>query len=130
MNFIPYDLKIYGVRIEFNNMECSSDKREPFEQEIPLEKKDMLLYVCEKQSDYKSETILDKYLSLKKSTLGFNAPLTYYYKFFIAVNVIKNQKNELETMWKEVNMDFLEYFLGMRVLQGDDLVLKVQYFYV
>lgn len=128
MDFIPYDLKIYGVRIEFNNIECTSDKREPFEPEIPLEKKDMLLYLCEKQSDYKPETILEKYLAVKKNTLGFNAPLSYYYKFFIAICVTKKQDNkQLEAMWKEVNMDFLEYFLGMRILEGDDLVLKVNY---
>lgn len=130
MNFIPYDLKIHGLRIEFNNIECTSDKREPFEEEIPLEKKDIFMYLCEKQADYKPETILDNYLAIKKKTLGFNAPLIYYYKFFVAVNVKKNYKNELETMWQEVNMEFFEYFLGMRTLQGDDLVLKLRYFYV
>lgn len=127
MNFIPYDSKIYGVRIEFNNMECSSDKREPFEEEIPLQKKDMLMYLCEKQSDYKPETMLDKYLELRKKTLGFNAPLPYYYNFFIAINVRKNQNNQLETMWQETNMYLFEYFLGMRIVQGDDTVLKLQY---
>ena len=129
MNFIPYNLKIHGIRIEFNNIECTSDKREPFEEEIPLEKKDILLYLCEKQSDYKVETILDNYLALKKKTFGFNAPLIYYYKFFLAVNVKKNN-NDLETVWQEVNMDFFEYFLGMRTLQGDDLVLNLRHFYV
>lgn len=127
MNFIPYDSKIYGVRIEFNNMECSSDKREPFEEEIPLQKKDMLMYLCEKQSDYKPETMLDKYLELRKKTLGFNGPLPYYYNFFIAINVRKNQNNQLETMWQETNMYLFEYFLGMRIVQGDDTVLKLQY---
>jgi hypothetical protein len=127
MNFIPYDLKIHGVRIEFNNMDCSSDKREPFEEEIPIEKKDVLVYLCEKQCDYNPETILDKYLDVKRKTQCFNTPLPYYFKFFIAFNVKKNQKNELETMWQEVNMDLFEYFLGMRKLQGDDLVLKLHY---
>lgn len=128
MTFIPYNTKIYGLRIEFNNIECSSDKREPFEEEIPLEKKDVLLYVCEKQADYKAETILEKYLALKKKTLGFNAPLIYYYRFFIAMNVTK-KNNQLQTIWQEVNMDFFEYFLGMRTLQGNDIVLKLPYFY-
>lgn len=128
MTFIPYNTKIYGLRIEFNNIECSSDKREPFEEEIPLEKKDVLLYVCEKQADYKAETILEKYLALKKKTLGFNAPLIYYYRFFIAMNVTK-KNNQLQTIWQELTMDFFEYFLGMRTLQGNDLVLKLPYFY-
>lgn len=130
MNFIPYNAKIHGLRIEYNNIDCASDKREPFDEDIPLEKKDILMYLCENKSDYKAETILENYLSLKKKTFGFNAPLIYYYNFFLAVNVRKKQNNELETMWQEVNMEFFEYFLGMRVLQGDDLVLKLPYFYV
>lgn len=128
-DFIPFNLKIHGLRIEFNNIECSSDKREPFEHEIPLEKKDMLLYLCENKCEFKPETILSKYFELKKSTHCFNVPLPYYYKFFIAINAERNAKKELTTMWQELNMNFFEYFLGVRYVADADFILKPQFFF-
>jgi hypothetical protein len=126
-DFIPFDLKIHGLRIEFNNIECSSDKREPFEHEIPLEKKDMFLYLCENKSEFKPETILSKYFELKKNTYGFNAPMPYYYKFFVAINTQRNANKELTTLWQELNMDFFEYFLEIRNVVNADFILKPQY---
>ena len=124
---IPLDFKPFGIRIEFNNMECSSDKREPFEIEIPIEKKDVFMYLCEKQSDFNPENVLKDYLELKKNTMAFNGPMIYYYRFFVAINVEKNI-DKCVTAWQEVTIHFFEYFLGIRYhLQNDDFVLKPKY---
>jgi hypothetical protein len=124
MSYIPLDFKPFGVKIEFNNMECSSDKREPFVG-IPIEKKDIFLYLCENQNDFNPTNILNYYFEIKKNTFAFHSPMIYYYHFYIAI-----QNDEIITSWREINLHFFEYFLGIRYSCGDhDFVLKPHYFY-
>ena len=125
--YVPINFKPFGLRVEFDNMECSSDKREPFEIDIPIEKKEIFVYLCERQYEFNVEKVLNDYLELKKMTLGFQNPLIYYYRFFVAINV--NKQNEtLISSWKEINMDFFEYFIGMRFVSNDDhFVIKPLY---
>ena len=130
MDYIPTNFKPFGLRVEFDNMECSSDKREPFEIEIPIQKKEVFVYLCEKRNDFNPEKALNDYLQLKKTTMGFQNPLIYYYRFFVAINVSKDSKinNKLIASWKEINMDFFEYFIGMRFISSDNhFVVKPNY---
>lgn len=121
------NFKPFGLRVEFDNMECSSDKREPFEIEIPIEKKEIFVYLCERQSEFNPEKVLNDYLNLKKMTMGFQNPLIYYFRFFIAIDV-KKINNKLIASWKEINMDFFEYFIGIRFVSGDnDFIVKTLY---
>ena len=124
---VPINFKPFGLRVEFDNMECSSDKREPFEIDIPIEKKEIFVYLCERQYEFNVEKVLNDYLELKKMTLGFQNPLIYYYRFFLAINVNK-KNNSLIASWKEINMDVFEYFIGMRFVSNDDhFVIKPLY---
>jgi hypothetical protein len=124
---VPINFKPFGLRVEFDNMECSSDKREPFEIDIPIEKKEIFVYLCERQYEFNVEKVLNDYLKLKKMTLRFQNPLIYYYRFFLAINVNK-KNNSLIASWKEINMDVFEYFIGMRFVSNDDhFVIKPLY---